>query len=221
VRAVVLSDTHNCHGRIDVPDGDLLLHAGDMTGHGGLYELEPFAEFLGGLPHRWKVLVAGNHDFCLENPTERETARAFLADFVYLEDAAVEIDGVRIYGSPWQPAFFDWAFNLPRGAALREKWARIPDDTEVLLTHTPPAGVLDETRRGEGVGCADLLDRIREVRPGLHVFGHIHEAYGTLRRDGVLYVNGSNCTVGYEPTNAPVVLDRKDGAWEVVGDTRN
>ena len=109
--------------------------------------------------------------------------------------------------APWQPWFFDWAFNLERGAPIRAKWDRIPAGIDVLVTHGPPAGILDRTVHGLDVGCADLLDAVRRVRPRVHVFGHIHEAHGTLERDGTRFVNASTCTVRYEATNPAVVLD--------------
>ena len=125
----------------------------------------------------------------------------------YLSDSGRTIDGVRVWGSPWQPWFYDWAFNLPRGAALAAKWALIPDGTDVLVTHGPPLGVLDTTLRGEPVGCAALRGRVAQLRPRLHLFGHIHEAYGVVDHDGTLFVNASNCTLAYEPDNAAIVVD--------------
>jgi hypothetical protein len=126
---------------------------------------------------------------------------------VYLQDEAVEIEGLRIWGSPWQPEFLDWAFNLPRGAALREKWDRIPSGTDVLITHGPPQGVLDRVDEGRREGCADLLNAVARVRPRLHLFGHIHEGYGCLERDGTTFVNASICDRAYRPVNPPVVVD--------------
>jgi Icc-related predicted phosphoesterase len=101
----------------------------------------------------------------------------------------------------------DWAFNLQRGPALREKWALIPEGTDVLITHGPPFGILDWTARGERVGCEDLLEAVRRVKPRLHVFGHIHEGYGEHEQDGTRFVNASICTEAYQPTNAPIVVD--------------
>ena len=112
-----------------------------------------------------------------------------------------------MWGSPWQPWFYDWAFNLQRGPEIRAKWDRIPAGVDVLVTHGPPAGILDRVVDGRSVGCADLLDAVRRVRPLLHVFGHIHEAYGEVERDGTRFVNASTCTVRYAPVNAPVVVD--------------
>ncbi len=205
MRLVVLSDTHNRHHGLAVPDGDVLVHCGDFTGHGSPAEIAAFDAFLAGLPHRHKVVIAGNHDFGFERrPAE---SRALLRHATYLQDSGVTIDGVRFWGSPWQPWFYDWAFNLPRGPRLREKWALIPDDTDVLITHGPPHGILDLTARGEPVGCEELLERVRALRPRVHLFGHIHEASGRETRDGVLFVNASICNLGYEPVQAVQIVD--------------
>jgi Icc-related predicted phosphoesterase len=205
LRFVLISDTHGQHRELHLPPGDVLVHAGDLTAHGELSDLEALDAWLAEQPHPHKVVIAGNHDFCLER--QGEQARARLRSAVYLEDQAATVAGVRFYGSPWQPWFYDWAFNLRRGEALREKWALIPPDTEVLVTHGPPAGVLDRTSRGELVGCDDLADAVARVRPALHVFGHIHEGYGQKRLEGTTFVNASICDHSLQPTRAPVVLD--------------
>lgn len=205
MRIVCLSDTHNLQDHIHVPEGDLLLHAGDFTRRGTEPEVAPFLDWLAAQPHRHKVLVAGNHDFLFEREPAR--ARALVRGAVYLEDTGVEIEGLRIWGSPWQPWFHDWAFNLRRGAPLREKWDRIPPDTDVLVTHGPPFGLFDRTDTGEDAGCADLLEAVRRVRPRLHLFGHIHEGYGRETRDGTTFVNASICDRAYRPVNAAVVVD--------------
>lgn len=206
MRLVLLSDTHGFH-ELAVPDGDVLLHAGDFSRNGGLRDVERFERFLGRLPHRHKILIAGNHDFVFQK--QRGLAQKRLKSARYLQDSGCEVEGLRIYGSPWQPEFFDWAFNLPRGEPLRRVWARIPDEVDVLITHGPPAGLLDRNSAGEAVGCADLRERVRAVRPGLHLFGHIHEAAGVAEVDGTLFVNASVCDLRYRPVNPAVVVD-----WE-------
>ena len=205
MRIVCISDTHGHHDGIDLPDGDLLLHAGDLTTHGALEEIEAFDRWLATLPHRHKVVIAGNHDFAFEQ--EPREAQARIAHATYLQDEAVTIEGIRIWGSPWQPWFYDWAFNLERGAEIRAKWDLVPDGTDLLVTHGPPFGHGDATLRGEAVAGADLLDAVRRVGPRLHVFGHIHEGYGVTREGGTLCVNASTCDVRYRPVQAPVVLD--------------
>ena len=201
---VVVSDTHNMHDRIEIPDGDVLVHGGDCLGHGTLEELDALDRFLGKLPHRHKILIAGNHDWCFER--DPEAARRLVKNAIYLEDESVELDGTKFYGSPWQPWFFDWAFNLERGEPLRKVWAKIPEDTDVLITHGPPHGILDRTTRGELVGCEELLERVDVVKPKLHLFGHIHEGYGKEQRGETLFVNASTCDVHYDPVNAPVEI---------------
>jgi predicted phosphohydrolase len=189
VRIVCVSDTHANHHKTLVPDGDVLLHAGDLTRHGDLADVDEFNRWLGTLPHPHKVVIAGNHDFCFQEQAAR--ARARITNALYLEDEAVRVAGLKVYGSPWQPWFGGWAFNLPRGPDLAAVWAKIPDDTDILVTHGPPEGILDKTKRGELAGCRDLLARVKEVRPRLHVFGHIHEAAGRLDVDGTTFVNAS------------------------------
>jgi Icc-related predicted phosphoesterase len=186
---VLVSDTHGYHRRISVPPGDVLIHAGDMTETGALSEVEEFNQFLGELPHSHKIVIAGNHDFCFES-APRE-ARSKLTNATYLEDEQVVVEGVTIYGSPWKPWFYDWAFNLRRGREIAAKWAQIPFHTDILVTHGPPAGIGDLTLAGINAGCEDLSERIGVVKPRLHVFGHIHEARGVHEEDGTSYVNAS------------------------------
>lgn len=205
LRLVVLSDTHGLHDRLEVPPGDILIHAGDLSRRGDLHEVRAFDAWLARLEHRHKLVIAGNHDFCFER--QPEAARAALGHARYLEDEAVEIEGIRFYGSPWQPWFYDWAFNLQRGADIRAKWQQIPDNTDVLITHGPPVGQGDANAHGDAVGCADLLERVRQVQPRYHLFGHIHEAYGTTSDGTTTFVNASTCNLGYRPVQPPVVLD--------------
>ncbi len=220
-RIIVLSDTHNAHEEISVPDGDLLIHAGDATNRGTIEEFAAFGKWFKNLPHRHKIFVAGNHDWLFE--ISPPLAGSLIDGCVYLQDSFVEIENLKIYGSPWQPRFFDWAFNLNRGRQLAEKWRLIPDDTNILITHGPPFGILDAAPRGslpdENVGCEDLRRRVEELvgfeRLKLHVFGHIHFSYGVTkkfsekfnRQIGVTFANASNCDESYRPFNPPLVFD--------------
>ncbi len=169
-----------------IPDGDVFVHAGDMCRRGTLAELGVAARWLAEMPHRHKVIIAGNHDWpFVRTPAE---ARALFAGMHYLEDDEVTLDGVRFYGSPWQPEFLGWAFNLPRGPELVAVWAKIPAGVDVLITHAPPAGIGD--RVGDRLtGCDDLRRRIEELAPPLHVFGHIHEDGGAWRLGGSTIAN--------------------------------
>lgn len=218
MRLVCMSDTHSQHESVEVPDGDVFVHSGDYSSAGSQKAAVDFATWLSGLPHQHKVVTPGNHDWFSEK--EPAAAALIFRKSTYLVDEAREVGGFKFYGAPWSPRFFDWAFNADRGAVIRSKWARIPDDTQVLVVHGPPAGILDRTRSGETVGCADLLNTIenRLSKLRLVVFGHIHEAHGTLKRDGVLYVNASTCDLKYRPVQPPVVVDLSDSGAEVVSE---
>lgn len=188
MRIICVSDTHGYHELTQVPDGDILVHAGDITRHGGLDDVEEFDRWLGKLPHRHKVVVCGNHDWCFqEKPAE---ARARITNAIYLEDSGCGVEGVRFYGSPWTPLFYDWAFMLSE-EELAAKWELIPSGVDVLVTHGPPHGILDRTNRDEDAGSRSLFDRAFELRPRLHVFGHIHEAAGITEIAGITFVNAS------------------------------
>jgi Icc-related predicted phosphoesterase len=213
MRFVCISDTHDRQDRIVVPDGDVLLHAGDLTMKGDLPEIVTAFEWLSKLPHERIVFVPGNHDFAFQDVPE--TTAGLAARFprvTILIDRAIVIGTFRIYGSPYQPWFHDWAFNFSPGEAGRseavDRWALIPGDTEILITHGPVRGILDRTFRGEPVGCPELRARIEDLRQlRLHVCGHIHEAYGSERHGDVLYVNASSCDLKYRPTQPPIVVD--------------
>ena len=209
MRLVCISDTHSLHRRIpQVPDGDVLIHAGDCLGAGTLDNVEDLNEWLGTLPHRHKVVIAGNHDWAFQEIPD--LAVEALTNAIYLEDSGVIIDGVRFWGSPWTPTFMDWAYMLDRGQSLYKKWQQIPDNTDVLITHGPPKGIGDKVNLGfkcQNVGCVDLLNRLNQLKLKAHIFGHIHEGYGEHRHGTATLINASTCTARYAPTNPPIVLD--------------
>jgi Icc-related predicted phosphoesterase len=196
MRFVAVADTHQAHDKLVVPDGDVFVHAGDMSHRGTLAELEEVRDWMAKLPHTHKVLVAGNHDFGFERfPTQ---ARALFADVVtYLEGDTVDIGGLKIWGGPWQPWFHSWAFNVKRGEPIDKIWQRIPHGLDLLITHGPPYGFGDKTWLGERVGCKDLLRHVQEKKPRAHVFGHIHEEPGVwqLDRTQVMNVTVAECTL--------------------------
>ena len=210
MRIVAVADTHLFHDALVVPDGDVFVHAGDMCRGGDLDELEQTADWIAGLPHRHKVIVAGNHDWAFVH--ERARARSLFATMHYLEDREVTLDGLRFYGSPWQPEFHDWAFNLPRGEPLAAVWRRIPRGIDVLITHGPPAGIGDRSPTGGRAGCADLLQRIVEIEPRLHLFGHIHQDGGVWQRGATLHANVTT----WECERQPTVIEIDPSAVTVV-----
>ncbi|MER3631930.1 MAG: metallophosphoesterase, partial [Blastocatellia bacterium] len=210
---VCISDTHNCHSSLAVPLGDVLIHSGDATINGTEEEILTFSNWFRHLPHRRKIFVAGNHDRLFEDDLDR--ARQFLGrEVVYLQDCVAAIDGLRIYGSPWQPRFFDWAFNRNRGPEMAEVWSKIPADIDILITHGPPFGILDEVERPGGMenaGCEELLRKIAEIihfgRLRLHIFGHIHAGHGTKVFDDMTFVNASICDEEYRPIQKAIVVE--------------
>ncbi len=205
MRIVAISDTHMRHDGLQIPDGDVLVHAGDLCSRGLVDEVERFDAFLATLPHRHKIVIAGNHDWCFERaPGE---ARAALRHATYLQDEGIVIDGVRFWGSPWQPAFMNWAFNLQRGPELAARWALIPPETDVLITHGPPFGHGDRCFDGRQVGCVDLLNTIDRIQPRVHIFGHIHEGHGASQHGRTRLFNVSTCNFRYAPSQPPVVID--------------
>ena len=208
MKIVAISDTHGLHWHLNIPGGDVLIHAGDLTDRGIIQDVEDFNTFLGTLPHPHKIVIAGNHDFCIED--YRMDYEDILTNCIYLQDQEVTIDGVKFYGSPWQPWFYDRAFNLQRGPEIRAKWELIPGDTDVLITHGPPYGIRDLTARGDQPGCQDLLEVIEGIKPRVHIFGHIHEGYGITSYGTTTFINSSSCDHLYQPVNPPVIYEYKD-----------
>ena len=216
MRLVIVSDTHDNYD-YDVPDGDALLHCGDFTRDSGRQEFRRFDEWLGSLMHRYRIVIAGNHETSSQEASPY--ADLLLRNARYLEDSGIRIDGVKFYGSPWQKWFYDFAFNLPKNddEAARKIWAKIPDDTDVLLTHGPPLGILDAIPLQDGTqehtGERNLLARVQQVKPALHAFGHIHVARGIVRKGETLFVNAAMADGNYKIVARPIVVDleRRDG----------
>ncbi|XP_048238350.1 metallophosphoesterase domain-containing protein 1-like [Haliotis rufescens] len=236
VRFVCISDTHNkveCDPGL-VPPGDVLLHAGDFTMTGTPAQIDKFNHFLGTLPHKVKVVVAGNHDMTLDENKVRNSrdelcdnfnitdtkyekyiqdhsvssSKELLTNCVYLEDSSVDICGIKVYGAPWVPEFCFMGFNIARGQPILDKWNLIPSDTDIVITHGPPLGRGDLCLTNDRAGCLELLNTIQQrVKPKYHVYGHIHEGYG-LTTDGITtFINASMCTLRYRPTNPAIVID--------------
>lgn len=190
MRLVLISDTHGMHPET-LPKGDVLVHAGDLCRQGTLAELSSAISWLRHQPFEYVVCIGGNHDYPLEafmkeNEENMLREKAF-GSVIYLRDREVMIGGKKFYGAPWTPRHEDgttWAFGVKRGPDMAEKWKLIPDDTNVLITHCPPYGVLDYFG-SKRLGCEDLFERVDLVRPQVHVFGHVHNAYGERFDDRV------------------------------------
>lgn len=206
MKFVAISDTHCRHRNLRLPRADAIIHAGDITYRGLESEVTDFLSWFSKLNYTYKIFIAGNHDFYFEKNPLR-IPKLIPEGVIYLNDSGAEINGIKIWGSPVTPLFFNWAFNRQRGEALRKHWQLIPAGTDILITHGPPFGILDTVISQQHVGCRDLLQTVNTVRPKAHVYGHIHEAYGTLKRNGIQYINACLLNEAYEMVNKPVVFE--------------
>jgi Icc-related predicted phosphoesterase len=209
MKIVAISDTHGLHTQLKLPDGDILVHTGDVSSQGKEFEIILFLNWFAEQPHKHKVFIAGNHDFYFERAPKSVIQSQIPDNVIYLNDSGVTVEGIRIWGSPIQPWFYDWAFNRQRGAAIKKHWDLIPSNTDILMTHGPAFGVHDKTTSGEKVGCVDLRETIDRVQPKLFVCGHIHEAYGMLNNGQTTFINASVVNAKYQVVNKPVVFDWK------------
>ena len=204
MRVVLLSDTHGLHRKLEVPNGDLLIHAGDFT----FYSKPPsivadFNAWLGSLPHRHKIVTCGNHEYLLEEPRERGA----ITNATLLIDSGVEVGGIKIWGSPVTP-LYGGAFGKSKPEDRKRHWAQIPEGLDILITHGPLFAILDHSLSSERrEGCPELLEAVFQARPRVHVFGHIHHGYGTLRTTDTLFVNTSLMGEDSSLSRAPVVID--------------
>lgn len=209
-KVVCISDTHNKTGSLNLPPGDLLIHSGDATMSGSLNEVIKFNKWLGEIKDNYKygiLFIPGNHDWLFEK--QPDVAISMMYNAKVLMHESTEINGYKIFGSPFQPEFCSWAFNIPRGQPLAHKWSVIPLDTQILVTHGPPYQILDRLPfSSERVGCEELSKKINELKDlELHVFGHIHHGSGMHCQDGITYVNASICDEQYKPLNTVQVVD--------------
>lgn len=207
MQLVLISDTHNRHTDVFLPPGDVLIHAGDMSGRGTEAEIVDFMDWFSAQPHAHKILIAGNHDFYFENASKEELRQLLPSNIIYLNDSGCSIEGIQFWGSPVQPEFNNWAFNRESGPAIKKHWDLIPTNTDVLITHGPPFGILDATIQGKHVGCPDLLQAVYAVKPKIHVFGHIHESFGQHTTNGTHFINASVLNHQYYYTFEPVLVE--------------
>ena len=218
MKITFISDTHNKHKQITehLPGGDLLIHAGDISSRGYKHEIQQFCKWFDSLTNYSAVVfIAGNHDFGFEKRQE-ETMEivnsykwiTFLQDSV-LHFASENIEIANIYGSPWQPEFHNWAFNLPKnGLELEQKWNDIPDNTDILITHGPAFGYLDKiVGQYENLGCELLTKKIKQIKPKIHVCGHIHSGYGYVFDGDTHFINASVLDEQYVYTQKPLTVE--------------
>ena len=226
MRVVCISDTHGQHHMLTtLPDGDMLIHAGDFASHGRIDDCMRALHWLNAQPFKYRVVIAGNHDCFMdvdlpgggELGISQSAIDAIIPKgegFHYLHDSGVEIEGIKFWGSPVTPNFMDWAFMAPRGPALRQQWEMIPEGTDILITHGPCFGIVDQCPNFTDpngpwihVGDEDLLVAVKRIKPRVHVSGHIHAGHGHLVQRRTLFINASVCDEAYNPTHKPQVFD--------------
>lgn len=201
---VAISDTHRRHRKLrDLPKADAIVHAGDISSRGTLEEIDDFLRWFDGLDYRYKIFIAGNHDFLFEQAGPELLRDLIPPGITYLNDSGVTVEGIRIWGSPVTPWFHDWAFNRARGAAIARHWALIPPGTDIVLVHGPAHGILDYTHTHIHAGCEELRKRLSEIRPAYVVSGHIHEAYGRHEEHGTRFINASVLNEQYRLRHPP------------------
>lgn len=205
MRLVILSDTHN--SRPDIPDGDVLIHCGDHTYHGKPQESLEALEWLSEQMHQHKVIIAGNHEVGWQNEAVRTAMFLLYPSLTYLHDSGVTIGGLKFWGSPVQPIFHNWAFQKPRGEPLREHWEKVPEGTDILVTHGPPLGFGDINLRDERFGDEDLFKKVMAIKPQVHCYGHAHAGYGHYFFEGIHFINAAIMSERYIMTNDPIVVD--------------
>jgi Icc-related predicted phosphoesterase len=218
MKITFISDTHNKHKEItsSLPGGDLIVHGGDISSMGYKHEIQEFLKWFNGLDnYTHKIFIAGNHDWGFQtNPEMCKELLEFYDKVTYLEDNMKVIGddyqtAVKVWGSPWQPEFYNWAYNLPRkGEELKNKWELIPSDIDILITHGPAFGKVDKViGEYENLGCELLAERIQTSKPKIHVCGHIHSGYGYVFDGQTHYINASVLDERYYFTQKPLSVE--------------
>lgn len=206
MKILFFSDTHGKHFMLKgMPDADIIICGGDFTMHGLFGEVKDFLDWFSVLPYKHKIFIAGNHDFYLEINGLYNVHLP--SNIHYLVNSGVFIDGVFIYGSPVTPYFHNWAFNEKRGKQIKLFWDMIPENTNILITHGPPFGILDLNSSGYYTGCYDLGETVRRIKPRYHLFGHIHESYGAYKNAETTFFNGCILNEKYKLVNEPILFD--------------
>ena len=213
MKLVCVSDTHTKHNDILLPEGNILIHAGDFSYRGGESEVNDFLNWFEKQDFEHKILICGNHEVGLEGEEDDFGIECSNRGITFLNNTSTTINGVKFYGSPATPWFGGWAYNYQRGDDIKQIWDMIPDDVEVLITHGPVYGILDLVRTfgspnyGEHVGCQDLFNKLMEIKPIAHISGHIHEGYGKAEYKDIQFYNVSQLNERYKLVNKPITFE--------------
>ena len=209
-KIICISDTHTKHDKLIIDSCDILIHAGDFSFMGRPQETTNFLKWFESQPATHRIFISGNHDFMDQN--EPALFQALLEQHaptsIYLRNEGCEVKGIKIWGRPITPTFFDWAFMADPGSPMMlSSLSIIPSDTDILINHGPAHGILDRTKSGENVGCKDLKNELERLKLKYHIFGHIHESPGQVKVADVTHVNASVLNERYINANKPIIIN--------------
>lgn len=216
MKIVVISDVHNRYGKLIIPECDLLISCGDYSSLGTDQEVKEFHKWLDLQNARYIISVQGNHELGVEKDfnNAKQIALEQCPEAYFIDEGLIEIEGIKIWCSAITPWFMDWAWNRHRGNDIQKHWDKIPNDIDILVTHGPPYRILDLAKRADGtwrndnLGCQQLLNRIKNIKPFLHFFGHIHGSGGMEKHiDGTSFYNASICDETYYPSNPITIVE--------------
>jgi Icc-related predicted phosphoesterase len=224
MKIVAISDVHCKWNKLVIPPCDILISIGDYSFRGEKHVVKDYHNWLNQQEANHIISIQGNHELWVEkNFNEaKEVALKECPAVHFVEHELVEIEGIKIFCSAWSPYFCDWAYNGARTLSeatlynkplLKDLWKQIPIGTNIIATHTPVYEILDElvymdgSPNGQFVGCVDLKDKVKEIKPDFHLSGHIHCGYGQKHIDGISYYNVSICSESYSPVNPITIIN--------------
>lgn len=206
MKIAAFSDCHWLYENIKkFPKADMCIFTGDWSGNGvSICETVRFINWFSKLPYLYKIAIPGNHDFYCQNNINI-CKQLFKANGInLLIDEEIEVNGLKIYGTPWSPFFNNWAFMLNE-EELKKKFRHIPSNLDILITHTPPKGILDNN-----LGSNALLEQINKVKPKINIFGHIHEGYGKFKNKDTKFYNVSVVNDRYKLVNKITIINMEN-----------
>lgn len=209
MKIICISDTHNKHRQLNIPKGDVLVHAGDISEGGTKREIIDFLDWFSTQPHEHKIFIAGNHDFYLEKLDREALKKLIPKNLQYLENSGVTIQGVKFWGIPHTQNDGQWAFNHDNRLKTSNPWNEIPGNTNVLITHSPPYKINDLLKNGEHIGSASLYTALNKKHINFHIFGHVHDAYGITQLNNTQFINASSIDNKHQHFNEPLSITIK------------